>query len=153
MTIAHFQHEIFLLTRNDDDSLSFAQQISRSEFCETNWHSIKRSVETNCSSKYASKQNKIVNFVKIREIKENRQLLVKRTSKNNVFIARKNTRMFKKKIVKSFVKIRKSKENRQFEVFFLKTMIAFHFHYAHRESARMIMSLRKWSWVNDNDNQ
>ena len=39
----HLQHEISLSTRSDDDSLFFAQQISRSEFCEINWHSIKRS--------------------------------------------------------------------------------------------------------------
>ena len=56
----YFQHEIFLSIRNDDDSLFFAQQISRFEFCEINWHSIKFSVETDCSSKYANKKNKIV---------------------------------------------------------------------------------------------
>ena len=47
----HLQHETFSI-RSDDDSLPLAQQISRSEFCETNWHSAKSCKD--CSSRYAS---------------------------------------------------------------------------------------------------
>ena len=64
MTIAHFQHEIFNLINNNDDSLFFAQQIFRFEFCEINWHLFKLFVSNRLLVEITNKQNKIVKSAK-----------------------------------------------------------------------------------------
>ena len=84
MTMIHcFLHSRFLV-------LSFARLI------DTRSNVLFR--QMNCSSRYASKQNKIVKYARrdTRVVKENRQLLVEKTSRNKVFIARRSTRVFKK---------------------------------------------------------
>ena len=103
----HLQHETFLstaVTMTRSSSRLQHSKISRSEFCETNWHSIK----------LPAKQ-----------------------------IARRSTRVRK---IRSSDRSSPSRKTND-EVPPLRTMNVLHFHYAHRGSARMTVSLREWSWT------
>ena len=54
VTIVHLQHEIFLNSQWRWFTVSCTANLSY-KISEINWHSIKLSVKTNCSSKYASR--------------------------------------------------------------------------------------------------
>ena len=124
--------------------------------------------QMNCSSRYANKKNKIVKMwnsfrKKSRNNKTNLREL------NEIYIKHfqiNETKILSKEITKSqneFSWMKQQNESSRNDVnqrewswicvnekiLFLRTIIVFYFHLTHRESTKMIVSLRKWQSIVD----